>query len=178
MPLTIVYETHSTTTDNEAGVATGWLPGKLSEAGRAQARELGERRRNDGLAAIYVSDLRRALDTVAIAFAGADLPVFVDARLRECSYGEYNGAPKAVLDAERAAHVEEPWPAGESYRDVAVRSRSLLDDVRRQWDGHRVLWVGHSANRWALEHLLLGRDLAELVGEDFDWQPGWEYVVA
>jgi hypothetical protein len=29
----IVYETHATTTDNEASVATGWLPGQLSDQG-------------------------------------------------------------------------------------------------------------------------------------------------
>src|ERR1700693_4145635 len=40
--ITIVYETHSTSVDNERGVAPGWLPGRLSERGRAQARELGE----------------------------------------------------------------------------------------------------------------------------------------
>jgi len=32
----IVFETHSTTEDNEAGRATGWLPGRLSEQGRVQ----------------------------------------------------------------------------------------------------------------------------------------------
>ena len=29
MTLVLVYETHATTTDNEAGIATGWLPGLL-----------------------------------------------------------------------------------------------------------------------------------------------------
>ncbi len=53
----IVYETHSTTTDNEAGIATGWLPGRLSERGRRQARELGERRRTGDFAAVFTSDL-------------------------------------------------------------------------------------------------------------------------
>jgi hypothetical protein len=33
--VSIVYETHSITTDNEDGIATGWLPGRLSEAGGA-----------------------------------------------------------------------------------------------------------------------------------------------
>jgi hypothetical protein len=27
----LVYETHSITEDNERGIATGWLPGRLSE---------------------------------------------------------------------------------------------------------------------------------------------------
>ena len=62
-------------------------PGRLSESGRAAARELGERRRDDGIDVIYVSDLERALETVRIAFEGSDIPVRVDARLRECNYG-------------------------------------------------------------------------------------------
>ena len=47
MSVEIVYETHATSEDNEAGIATGWLPGRLSTHGREQARELGERRRDD-----------------------------------------------------------------------------------------------------------------------------------
>jgi broad specificity phosphatase PhoE len=37
----IVFETHSLTTDNKAGLATGWLDGRLSERGRVLAAELG-----------------------------------------------------------------------------------------------------------------------------------------
>jgi hypothetical protein len=33
----LVFETHSTTEDNEQGRATGWLPGRLSDRGRLQA---------------------------------------------------------------------------------------------------------------------------------------------
>ncbi|MDQ2879898.1 MAG: hypothetical protein M3Y48_01215 [Actinomycetota bacterium] len=46
----IVFETHSWSEDNDRGVATGWLPGRLSERGRELARQLGARRRDDGLA--------------------------------------------------------------------------------------------------------------------------------
>ena len=176
--LQIVYETHAITTDNEAGIATGWLPGELSPRGRETAAELGERRRDDGLDAIYVSDLERALETVRIAFVGTHIPVVVDARLRECNYGRLNGMPRARLDAERVDHLERPWPEGESYRDVVERTRTLLSDLLERHDGGRVLLVAHSANRFALDHLLLGRDLAALVAAPFDWQPGWEYVVA
>ncbi|WP_236651998.1 histidine phosphatase family protein [Streptacidiphilus neutrinimicus] len=41
MAVEIVYETHCTTTDNAAGIATGRLPSRLSELGRRQAAELG-----------------------------------------------------------------------------------------------------------------------------------------
>lgn len=176
MAVSIVYETHSITTDNEAGIATGWLPGMLSDAGRDAARELGERRRRDGIDVVYVSDLRRALDTVRIAFDGSAIPVAVDARLRECNYGRMNGMPAATLQRERAGRVEVPWPEGESYRDVVARTQALLDELRRSHDGARVLIVAHSANRWALQHLLDQRPLPELVVAEFEWQPGWEFV--
>jgi broad specificity phosphatase PhoE len=175
--LRIVYETHATTTDNEAGIATGWLPGTLSAYGCENAADLGTRRRDDGIDAIYVSDLERALDTVRIAFEGSPIPVHIDARLRECNYGALNGMPRDRLETERAAHLDVPWPGGESYRDVVERTRSLLEDLMDRHDGQRVLLVAHSANRWALDHLLLGRDLAELVAAPFEWQPGWEYTV-
>lgn len=31
MTISVVFETHSITVDNEAGRATGWLPGELSD---------------------------------------------------------------------------------------------------------------------------------------------------
>jgi broad specificity phosphatase PhoE len=173
MTVRLVYETHATTTDNEAGIATGWLPGRLSPAGRAQAEALGRRRRDDGLAAVLVSDLARAVETVEVALAGSDLPVHRDARLRECWYGNLDGSPSASLP--RGRHVEVPFPGGESYRDVVHRTADLLVDLVERWDGARVLLVAHSANRWAIEHLLLGRDLAALVAAPFGWQQGWEY---
>ena len=177
MAIELVYETHAITTDNENGIATGWLPGELSPSGLESAAELDRRRRDDRLTAIHVSDLARARETVRIAFAGIDLPVVVDARLRECNYGELNGMPRARLDLERVRHVDEPWPGGESYRDVVARMRDFLDDLRRDRDGARILVVAHSANQWALDHLLLGADLASRAAEGMTWQPGWEYLV-
>ena len=178
MSVRLVYETHSITTDNERGIATGWLPGALSAAGREAARELGTRRRDDGIDAIYVSDLGRAVETVEIAFAGSGIPVTVDARLRECNYGELNGAPVATLDLERRSHVDVPWPGGESYVEVVDRTRSLLADLRARHHRGRVLLVAHSANRWAIQHLLQGVGLATVIAAPFEWQPGWEFELA
>src|SRR5690349_20860940 len=87
MSTVIVFETHSWSEDNDRGTATGWLPGRLSERGRRLAAELGQRRRDDGIAAVFASDLRRAAETAEIAFAGSDIPVLLDWRLRECDYG-------------------------------------------------------------------------------------------
>lgn len=171
----LVYETHSRTIDNETGIATGWLPGRLSEPGRGFARALGERRRDDGLAVVFTSDLERAVETAEIAFGGSDLPVREDWRLRECNYGELNGRPVPEIDVERLRRVDEPFPVGESYRDVVERTQSFLDDLSPEFDDSRILVIAHSANRWALEHLLLGTPLEALVVEPFEWQEGWVY---
>jgi broad specificity phosphatase PhoE len=175
--LQLVYETHAISTDNEAGIATGWLPGRLSARGHETAAELGARRRDDGLAAVYVSDLARALETIRIAFGGSPIEMIVDERLRECDYGRLNGMPRARLEAERSAHVDTPWPDGESYRDVVQRTAPFLEELASDRDGERVLVVAHSANKVALDHLLLGAALGDLVARGMDWQPGWEYVV-
>jgi broad specificity phosphatase PhoE len=171
----LVYETHSLTTDNEAEIATGWLPGRLSEDGREQARRLGARRHDDGLAAVFASDLGRAVETAGIAFEGAGTPILLDWRLRECDYGELNGAPADRVAAERSRRIDTPFPGGESYRNVVERTQSFLDDLRRGWDGTRVCVISHSANRWALQHLVEGMPLEELVDAPFAWREGWEF---
>lgn len=175
MSVEVVFETHSTTEDNEAGISTGWLPGRLSATGRGQARELGERRRDDGFAAIFAPDLARALETVEIAFAGSGLPVVVDPRLRECNYGELNGTPEPRRS--RVAHVDVPYPGGESWRQAVERAVGFYEELRAGRDGERVLVVGNIATRLALEVHAAGRALEDLVDEPFVWQPGWEYVL-
>ena len=172
MGVTVVYETHSTTEDNEAGRATGWLAGRLSDAGRRQAEELGARRRDDGIAAVYVSDLDRAVETARIALSGGFV---LEPRLRECDYGALNGRPVAEVDAVKARCIDAPFPGGESYRDVVGRTASLLDDLRARHAGERVLLIGHAATRYALDHLLLGLPLEQVVVGPFSWRPGWEY---
>jgi 2,3-bisphosphoglycerate-dependent phosphoglycerate mutase len=176
MTVDIIFETHSTTTDNENGIATGWFEGELSARGKEQAHELGERRRDDDVTAVFSSDLRRALDTAAIAFDGSGIPVLKDWRLRECDYGSLNGMTTSRLDDERVRRVDEPYPGGESYRQVVERMRAFLDGRLGQHEGGRVLLIGHSATRWSLDHLLLGAPLEELVGAPFDWQEGWTYT--
>jgi broad specificity phosphatase PhoE len=171
----IVYETHSTTVDNERGRATGWLPGELSERGRTEARSLGSRRRDDGIAAVFTSDLGRSVETVSIAFAGTDIPVLHDWRLRECDYGQRNGMPADEMHRGRRERLDQPYPGGESWRQAVARAGRVLGDLPVRWDGQRVLIVGHVATRWGLDHFINGTALEDLIDADFDWQPGWEY---
>ncbi|RKN66010.1 histidine phosphatase family protein [Streptomyces klenkii] len=153
------------------------LPGKLSEQGRRFAAELGDRRRDTGPAAVFVSDLHRAVETAQIAFAGTSIPIHQDPRLRECNYGELNGCPVTVLAAERARHIDVPFPGGQSYREVIEATNDFLHDLGTEWQGRRVLVIAHSANKWALDYLLTGASIEDLVDAPFNWQEGWHYTL-
>jgi 2,3-bisphosphoglycerate-dependent phosphoglycerate mutase len=175
--ITIVFETHSLSEDNERGAASGWAQGRLSAEGRRLARELGERRRDDGIAAVFSSDLRRAIETAEVAFSGSGIPVLLDWRLRECDYGDETGAPARDHVRNRARFLDTPYPGGESWQQAIARVGRFLHDLPLRWPDQRVLVIGHVATRWALDHHIGGVPLETLAAEDFAWQPGWDYAL-
>lgn len=177
MSIQIIFETHSVSEDNEHRIASGWHHSRLSENGRLLAKELGERRCNDGIQAVFTSDLRRALETAEIALGDTSIPILHDWRLRECDYGEQNGMPSAELHRTRRQHLDEPYPAGESWRQAVQRVGHFLNDLHLRWEGSRLLVIGHLATRWAFEHYLNGVSLEYLAESEFNWCPGWEYLM-
>jgi broad specificity phosphatase PhoE len=125
------------------------------------------------LAAVFCSDLGRAVETATIAFEGSAVPILLDWRLRECDYGERNGLPAT----DRAPHLDVPYPGGESWRAAVARVGRFLDDLPTRWDGRRVLVIGHAATRFGLDHHVHGEPLEELLAADFAWREGWEYLL-
>jgi 2,3-bisphosphoglycerate-dependent phosphoglycerate mutase len=176
MSIEIVFETHCLTEDNEQGVATGWLPGRLSARGRELAARMGERRRGDGIAAVFSSDLHRAIETAEIAFGGTGIPILYDWRLRECDFGERNGSPVAEFDHDRTHYIDHPYPGGESRRQAVQRAAGLLADLPTRWAGQRVMVIGHVVTQQALERMINNVSLEDLVANGFHWrEEGWEY---
>jgi broad specificity phosphatase PhoE len=171
----IAFETHSISEDNELGLASGWTHGPLAPRGRELARELGERRRDDGIDTVFVSDLHRAIETAVLAFEGETMPILFDWRLRECDYGALTRQPAAEVHDARLSYLDSPYPGGESWRQAIARVGRFLDDLPTRWDGTRVLVIGHVATRWGLEHFCNGVPLEALAAAEFEWQEGWEY---
>ncbi len=171
----IVLETHAVSEDNERGIATGWQHGQLSARGRLLAAELGARRQQDGIQAVFTSDLRRAVETATRAFADMPVPILCDWRLRECDYGAWNGGRAAEVHHDRGRYLDGAYPGGESWRQAIARVGRFLPDLHLRWAGARVLVIGHVATRWAFDHLLNGVALEVLLAEDFGWREGWEY---
>ncbi len=105
------------------------------------------------------------------------MPIFYDSRLRECDYGDLNGCPVAVVSAELPRHVDNPFPGGQSYRDVFNATRDFLHDLAVSWDGQRVVVIAHAANKRALDCLLAGAVIEDLVTAPFAWREGWRYTL-
>ena len=176
--LHLIFETHATSLDNEAGLASGWFDVDLSPLGERQARELGLRRRADVLAAVICSDLRRTARTAEIAFHDRGIPIVCEPRLRECNYGALTRYPASDVEACRVDHITTPFPDGESYAVATRRVGSWLDEGIRDYDGQRIIVIGHRATFYALEHLIRGIPLREVMTAPWRWQPGWSYSVS
>jgi 2,3-bisphosphoglycerate-dependent phosphoglycerate mutase len=180
-PTTIVLHMHSTSEDNEARIATGWLPGRLSSRGRQLAIDLAAQRRRTRVDAVFTSDLRRAVETVELTFGHEpSVPVLHDWRLRECDFGDLNGAETAVVHGRRLEFLDQPYPAGESWRQAIDRVGRFVADLATRWQGATVMLFGHASALYGLPHLLEGRSIEELLEHGVPWQDdyaGWNFTV-
>lgn len=175
--VTIIFEAHGTTFDNEAHLSSGWNDVELSPLGIQQSIEMGERYTADHFDAIFCSDLKRAVDSAKIGF-GERFPIMIDKRLRECDYGDFTQHPSAEVGVQKPKRIHEPFPHGESYEQTSVRMRSFLDDLKKNYDGKRVMVIGHRATQYGLEHWILGKPYTEIIPALWHWQPGWTYTLA
>jgi 2,3-bisphosphoglycerate-dependent phosphoglycerate mutase len=114
---------------------TGWVDVPLTEQGRAEAHQAGQRLREAGLSFAYAftSELVRAQETLDIVLAelGAEkLPVERDEALNERHYGDLQGLNKAETAQKYGDEQVHIWrrsydiapPGGESLKDTAART--------------------------------------------------------
>ena len=170
----IYFATHATTTDNETKISSGWKDAELSELGVKQAKEIGERFKDIKIDLICCSDLKRAINTVKIAFRD-NYPIVADKRLRELNYGDFNGKPSEVVEPMKKEHKKEPYPNGESYEEALARVQDFYRELREKHPDKTVLVVGHRATQYGLDTLAGGKTIEECLSVPFKWQPYWEY---
>lgn len=174
--VTIIFEAHATSLDNEAHLASGHNDVALSSLGVSQAKELGERYKDKKFDAIFCSDLQRSYETAEIAF-GNKYPIIKDKRLRECDYGDFTQHPSSEVEPLKVKHISTPFPNGESYEQTSKRMKSFLDDLKKNYDSKKVMIIGHRATQYGLEHWIKGLSLEEIISASWSWQPGWVYTL-
>lgn len=180
MSVKITYFVHGTTTDNEQGLATGWLPGELSAKGVEQSKTLSEQVANKRFDIVFCSDLQRAINSAELGFANK-YKIVQDKRLRECNYGDMNGTAAKAFKNSMYDFVDKSFPNGESYKDVEIRLTSFINYLKENYDGKHIAIVAHQAPQLALDVILKNKSWQEAINEAWrktkSWQPGWEYAI-
>lgn len=176
METKIIYYVHGTTYDNASKRCSGWKQVELNDLGKEQAQNLGKNTPYK-FDVLFSSDLIRAIDSANIAFPNVEK--HQDKRLRECNYGDFDGEDKKLVVYEE--HVEEPFPNGESLKDVEARIREFLKEVTEKYKGKTIGIMAHRAPQLAIEVITKHISWEEANASDWrktgDWQPGWEYTV-
>jgi broad specificity phosphatase PhoE len=152
-------------------IATRDMDTPLSELGEQQAHALGvwfaDMPAADKPTVVLSSPYVRALETTRILMAAASLDadgvsIQRDERLREKEFGALDRLTKFGIRqkfpelAEQRAHVGKFYfrpPGGESWCDVILRLRSVLDTITREHRRERVLIVGHQVTVNCLRYL-------------------------
>jgi probable phosphoglycerate mutase len=148
---TILLARHGETDWNRERRYQGHADEPLNETGRAQARELGDRLREEPITAVYSSDLQRASETAAIVARILGLPVELDPRLREIDVGSWQGRTHEELDAT-------PWD-GETYDEHRVRVVAAVQSIARAHPGECVLLVVHGGTLRRTQEAATGEGL-------------------
>lgn len=139
---------HGETEWNRLGRWQGHADPPLNDTGRAQAQALAGELADDGVAAIYSSDLQRASETARIVGDRLGLPVTEARALREIDVGSWSGLTRDEV-RERFPEGFARWLAGEIGHDgetreeLAARVVPAIESIAETHPGALVLVVTH-----------------------------------
>jgi len=138
----------------------------LSDAGRNQARLLGDRLAYQKVEAIYASPMKRTVETARLIAEPAGLEVETVDAVREIAHGRWEGKTRADVEREFAGEYnkweEDPFTfapeGGESGLQVTARALPAVLHLVEQHEGKRFVIVSHKATIRLLLSSLLGFD--------------------
>ena len=153
MSLRLFIVRHGETAENARMAYLGLRDEPLNETGRRQAECVAEALSGMRLRLIVSSPLRRAADTAAGIHAASGAELRKDDRLREGSFGDWEGLTRGevLIRSGRDAELLPQWeenssvapPGGESGEDVRKRVISLLGDLAGEFRDDSVALVSH-----------------------------------
>lgn len=147
----LILVRHGETAWNRERRMQGQTDTPLSETGRAQAAAVAARLASSGFAALYSSDLSRALDTARAVSQASGKSVVTDVRLRERVFGVFEGLTRDEIAARYPAELARFFtrdpdyvvPGGESMRAFHDRCLGCLAELAGRHAGEVVVVVTH-----------------------------------
>jgi len=149
---TLLLARHGETDWNREFRIQGSSDVELNELGRQQAQFLAQELTDVDLDAIYSSDLSRAQATAAAVAATHGLEVKFDPRLRERSFGSWEGLTREDISAFPKGSRHD----GESDDEVRQRVLAAVEEIASNHPGEQVLIVSHGGALNTLWHHALG----------------------
>jgi probable phosphoglycerate mutase len=142
----------------------------LDDKGQAQAEALTHRLRQEPVAAIYASPLRRTKQTVTPLASILGRALEPTHGLLDIDYGRFQGMSRseaaAAYPEQYKRWLSKPsqvrFPGGESLDDVQVRLQSMLDQITEAHRDQTVVLAGHQIVNKVLACTLLGIDLDQI----------------
>ncbi len=131
----IYFTRHGQTVWNVENKICGATDSPLTQQGRRQATELGQKILLEKLPIDHIlcSPLSRAADTARCIADVTGLPLTVEPRLMEQNFGRFEGTPRDGAEFSTAkANFVESFEGGESMLRVAARIYTLLDELRNR----------------------------------------------
>ena len=169
---------HGKTDWNASNRLQGRTDVPLNDEGRLMAELARDEYRNVPFDLCFSSPLRRARETADIVLRGRIVPILTDERLREMSFGVWEGVENSFLLPDCPVNVlfrspEEytvPVEDGESFDDLFARTGEFLREeiFPRLNDGKDILIVGHGAMNCAIICQIKGLPIADF------WSAGIE----
>jgi len=95
----------------------------LTELGRQQARQLGERLAGEPIGLCVVTEFPRTTETADLVLAGRKVPRLVVPELNDPFYGDFEGKALADYRAWAGTHGPEDAPPGGGETRLAIASR-------------------------------------------------------
>ena len=143
---------HGETDWNVVGRIQGQLDIPLNAMGQWQVHRLALAVADEGLDAIYSSDLLRALKTAQAVSRGAGgQPIVTDTGLRERGFGDFEGLSYAEITQRWPEHAER-WrrrdpefgaPGGETLNQFYARSIAAAERLAALHPGQTIALVSH-----------------------------------
>ena len=143
---------HGQSAGNAEGRFGGHSATPLSKLGEKQAQLTGKTLAKEGIAAIYSSDLHRAVQTADALSKLADIPVVTTSAFRERHVGVLEGL---TFDESKASFPKDYYALvnrnihhiiteGESYRQLLRRTTSELRAILSKHSGQRIAIFSHT----------------------------------
>lgn len=149
----IIAVRHGETDWNASTRIQGQRDIALNDKGRWQAQRAAQALADadEPVAAIYSSDLARALETARSIGRALAVAVVTERRLRERGFGDFEGTTFVELeqqfphDAARWRARDPAWapPGGETLRALAARTLAATEALARRHLGEQIVLVAH-----------------------------------